>query len=139
MTSHMGKLLEAIVRQELQDFLETNNLLTEGQHGFRKGRSCISQILVHLELILSALEDHNNVDVIYLDYKKAFDKADHGVIVHRLKEKGVSGKLGKWILSFLEDRSQVVLANNRMSRSEKIISGVPQGSVLGPLLFLEMG
>ena len=136
LTSHMGKVLEAIVRKELQDFLEDNNLLTDGQHGFRKGRSCISQILVHCDLIMSALEDDNNMDVIYLDYKKAFDKADHGVIIHRLKEKGITGKLGQWIQSFLEERSQVVLANNKMSRREQIISGVPQGSVLGPLLFL---
>ena len=136
LTSHLGKVLEAIVRQEIQDFLEDNGLLTNGQHGFRKGRSCVSQMLVHCELIMDALQHDKNLDVVYLDYKKAFDKADHGVILHRLREKGISGNLGKWIDSFLKDRSQTVIANNKMSRPEKIISGVPQGSVLGPLLFL---
>ena len=95
LTSHMGKVLEAIVRQEVQDFLEEHGLMTDGQHGFRKGRSCISQILVHCELIMNALKSDKNLDVVYLDYKKAFDKADHGVIVHRLREKGIKGILGK--------------------------------------------
>ena len=68
--SHLGKVLEAIIRTEVQDNLETHNLLTPGQHGFRKGRSCISQILIHCELVMKALEHKNNLDVIYLDYKK---------------------------------------------------------------------
>merc|ERR1712240_268031 len=69
LTSHLGKVLEAIVRGEVQEFLEDNGLLTEGQHRFRKGQSCISQILVHCEKILEALEKGYNLDVIYLGYK----------------------------------------------------------------------
>ena len=79
LTSHLGKVLEAIVRSKVQEFLEDNGLLTEGQHGFRKDRFCISQILIHCEIILEALEKDSNLDIIYLDSKKVFDKADHGV------------------------------------------------------------
>ena len=66
LTSHLGKVLEALIRTEMQEFLESNNLLTPGQHGFRKGRSCISQILIHCELIMNALEHKNNLDVVYM-------------------------------------------------------------------------
>ena len=87
-------------------------------------------------MILNTLENDKNIDVVYLDYKKAFDKADHSIILRGLREKGIGGKIGKWIQNYLEDRSQSVMANNRISNDVKVISGVPQGSVIGPILFL---
>ena len=103
-----------IITNELQTFLEDNNLLARAQHGFRRGRSCISQLLQHSEMILRALESKTNIDSVYLDFQKAFDKADLGLIGRRCKQKGISGKLGIWIQDFLHDRVQYVIANNKI-------------------------
>ena len=84
------------------------------------------------------MKSRTNVDVIYLDFAKAFDKVDHGVLLHKLKERGISGKLGTWIHSFLTGRVQRVMVEGAQSIRSEVISGVPQGSVLGPLPFLVM-
>ena len=134
--SHLGKIMEVIIREELQTFLEKHNKLARQQHGFRSGKSCISQLLAHTEMVVVALESKVNIDSIYLDFQKAFDKADHQIIAKRCVEKGISGLLGKWILNYLSNRTQRVIANNEVSEELTVVSGVPQGSVLGPLLFL---
>ena len=111
--SHLGKVMEMIIREELQTFLETNKKLAEQQHGFRSGKSCISQLLAHTEMIIKAMEVKVNIDSIYPDFQKAFDKADHTVIVRRCLEKGITGLLGMWIANYLKDRKQRVIANNQ--------------------------
>ena len=116
--------------------MESNNLMNDTQHGFRKGRSCLSQLITHYDYILSQAEKGENVDVIYLDFAKAFDKVDHGVLCHKLKQLKISGKVGRWIHNFLADRIQTVHVKNEKSEKIKVRSSVPQGTVLGPILFL---
>ena len=138
LTSHLTKIFEKVVRKKIVEFFDNNNLFNPSQHGFRQGRSCLSQLLTHYDSILSKLEEGEDVDVIYLDFSKAFDKVDHKILLSKLKSLGITGKLHKWIQSFLLDRNQIVFVDGHESYQAKIQSGVPQGSVLGPLFFIIM-
>ena len=82
------------------------------------------------------MEEGSNIDAVYLDFAKAFDKVDHGLLLHKLKQMGVKGKLGRWIQNFLKGRTNEVLVDDQKSLKFLLKSGIPQGSVLGPILFL---
>ena len=101
LTSHLIKVFEKVIRNKLVAFLEENNLFNNSQHGFRSGRSCLSQLLDYHDRIIHLLEKGLNVDSVYLDFAKAFDKVDHKILLHKLSVLGVRGKMLAWIESFL--------------------------------------
>ena len=116
-------------------FLENNKLLCTEQHGFRKGRSCETQLLGYVDETTREVEKGNQEDVIVLDFSKAFDKVNHSLLTHKLTHYGVTGKTNRWIKDFLNNREQVVVVEGKMSDPLPVESGVPQGLSWGPASF----
>ena len=138
LTNHLTKIFERLLRKEIVNHLERNNLMNTTQHGFRAAHSTISQLLRYYDSILSMLEEGHCVDTIYLDFAKAFDKVDHNILLMKLRILGVKGNIHRWIGNFLHDRQQQVKVEDQLSSKKWVLAGVPQGSVLGPILFLVM-
>nr|VZI26708.1 unnamed protein product [Spirometra erinaceieuropaei] len=136
LTSICCKLMEKIIKRELMRFLEQHNLLSDAQHGLRSGRSCVTNLLNCLERWTRSVDEGNALHVVYIDFKKAFDSVPHQRPLHKLSRTGVRGNLLKWIQSFLLDRCQTVHLGGQKSTEVAVESAVPQGSVLGPTLFI---
>ena len=135
LTSVPWKILESLIKDNILCYLEEHDLLSSRQHGFMKGRSCLTNLLTSLETITTALDEGSGIDVIYLDYAKAFDTVPHRRLMTKLHAYGIGWSLLLWIEEFLTNRRQKVSVRGTDSEAE-CITGVPQGFVLGPLLFV---
>jgi hypothetical protein len=132
--SCFAKLFEVLVYSRL--FFSVKSVITPSQHGFVSGRSTVTNLIEFTSFILNHLEDGIQIDAIYTDFSKAFDKINHRLLLRKLSRLGFGGSFLKWIASYLSDRKQYVKTCGCKSRLISVKSGVPQGSHLGPLLFI---
>jgi hypothetical protein len=130
----IAKVLEKIIYEQLYSAIGT--FLPSSQHGFLKGRSTVTNLVLLNDFITESMEEGSQVDVVYTDYSKAFDRIDHLLLISKLQLAGIRGDLLRWFASYIGNRSQAVVLGNYISDWMCVPSGVPQGSLLGPLLFL---
>ena len=136
LTSIICKVMEHILISHIMTHLETNDILLQSQFDFRAGHSCKSQLLIVTDDFAKALNNKQEIDIGILDLSKAFDRVLHMRLLRKLDFYGIRGQVLTWLQSFLSERLQQVVVDDCCSSPCKVFSGVPQGSVLGPVLFL---
>ena len=136
LTSAVCRLFEKIVSFHINNHLLRNNLISDKQFGFVSKKSCTTQLIMTVNDWFSNMESKICSDCIYIDFRKAFDSVSHRKSKKKLESYGIKGNLLRWLTKFSENRSQQVIIDGSLSTSYPVISGIAQGSCLGPLLFL---
>ena len=113
-----------------------HNFISNVQHGFQKGLSCETQLATTVEELQKGLDNRYQHDVVIIDFNKAFDKVPHRHLLKKLDASGIRGNIHRWLTTYLTNRTQRVIVDGRSSGEDPVLSGVPQGAVLGPLMFL---
>ena len=134
--SIFNKIMEKLMYKRLISFIDKYNILYDKQFGFREKHSTVQAILLITDQIRNAIEDGLYSCGIFLDFSKAFDTVNHSILTNKLEHYGIRGIANKWFVSYLSNRRQHVSIGNTKSDDVIVTNGVPQGSVLGPLLFL---